>query len=59
MEAGLGFASRRSGFTCGLQGEAEYMNNKDIAAIALAGVVTIIFYAACAAVLIWMMEVIV
>ena len=35
------------------------MNNKDIAAIALAGVVTIIFYAACAAVLIWMMEVIV
>ena len=57
MEAGLGSASQRSGFTCGLQGEAEYMNNKDIAAIALAGVITIIFYAACAAVLIGLMEV--
>ena len=33
------------------------MNNKDIAAIALAGVVTIVFYAVCAAVLIGMMEV--
>ena len=57
VEADRGFASRRSGFTCGLQEEAEYMNNKDIAAIALAGVVTIIFYAACAAVLIGLMEV--
>ena len=35
------------------------MNNKDIAAIALAGVVTIVFYAVCAAVLIGMMEVMV
>ena len=26
VEAGLGFVSRRSGFTCGSQGEAEYMN---------------------------------
>lgn len=34
------------------------MNNKDLAAIALAGVVTIVFYAVCAAVLIGMMEVI-
>ena len=33
------------------------MNNKDIAAIALAGVVTIVFYAVCAAVLIGLMEV--
>lgn len=33
------------------------MNNKDIAAIALAGAVTIVFYAVCAAVLIGMMEV--
>lgn len=33
------------------------LNPKDLAAIALAGVVTIIFYAACAAVLIGMMEV--
>ena len=57
VEAGQGFASRRSGFTCGSQGEAEYMNNKDIAAIALAGVVTIIFYAACAVVLCAVMEV--
>ena len=56
-EAGLDFASRRSGFTCGLREEAECMNNKDIAAIALAGAVTIIFYAACAAVLIGLMEV--
>ena len=57
VEAGRGFASRQSGFTCGLQGEVECMNNKDIAAIALAGVVTIIFYAACAVVLIGLMEV--
>ena len=33
------------------------LNPKDIAAAALAGAVTIIFYAACAAVLIGMMEV--
>ena len=33
------------------------MNNKDLAAIALAGVVTIVFYAVCVAVLIGMMEV--
>ena len=33
------------------------MNNKDIAAIALAGVVTIVFYAACAVVLVGLMEV--
>lgn len=33
------------------------MNNKNIAAAVLAGAVTIIFYAACAAVLIGMMEV--
>lgn len=33
------------------------MNNKDIATAALAGAVTIIFYAACAAVLIVLMEV--
>ena len=32
------------------------LNPKDLAAIALAGVVTIIFYAACAAVLIGLME---
>ena len=35
------------------------LNPKDLAAIALAGAVTIIFYAACAAVLIGMMEVMV
>lgn len=34
------------------------LNLKDLAAVALAGVVTIVFYAACAAVLIGMMEVI-
>ena len=34
------------------------LNPKDFAAIALAGVVTIIFYAACAAVLVGLMEVI-
>lgn len=33
------------------------MNNKDLAAIALAGAVTIVFYAVCAAVLIGLMEV--
>lgn len=33
------------------------MNNKDIAAVALAGVVTIVFYAVCAAILIGLMEV--
>lgn len=33
------------------------LNPKDIAAAALAGAVTIIFYAACAAVLIGLMEV--
>lgn len=33
------------------------LNPRDLAAIALAGVVTIIFYTACAAVLIGLMEV--
>lgn len=33
------------------------MNTKDLAAVALAGVVTIVFYAVCAAVLIGLMEV--
>lgn len=33
------------------------MNTKDLAAVALAGVVTIVFYAVCAAVLIAVMEV--
>ena len=33
------------------------MNNKDITAIALAGVVTIVFYAVCAAILIGLTEV--
>lgn len=33
------------------------MNTKNLAAVALAGVVTIVFYAVCAAVLIGMMEV--
>ena len=33
------------------------LNPRDLAAIALAGVITIIFYAACAAVLIGLMEV--
>ena len=33
------------------------LNPKDLAAAVLAGVVTIVFYAACAAVLIGMMEV--
>lgn len=33
------------------------MNNKNLAAVALAGVVTIVFYAVCAAVLIGLMEV--
>lgn len=33
------------------------MNNKDIAAIVLAGAVTIALYAACAAVLVGLMEV--
>ena len=35
------------------------LNPKDIAAAVLAGAVTIALYAACAAVLIWMMEVMV
>lgn len=33
------------------------MNTNDLAAVALAGVVTIVFYAVCAAVLIGLMEV--
>lgn len=33
------------------------MNTKDLAAVALAGVVTIVFYAVCAVVLIAVMEV--
>lgn len=33
------------------------MNNKNLSAVALAGVVTIVFYAVCAAVLIGLMEV--
>ena len=32
------------------------MNNKNLSAVALAGVVTIVFYAVCAAVLIGLME---
>lgn len=35
------------------------MNNKDLAAAALAGVVTIVFYAVCAAVMVGLMEVMV